>query len=58
MVDIGHATSCPRFLYYISVVPDVLEGSLGSGKHVHPPDHSVGLLYIPNLLDTRLEGLW
>jgi len=35
-----------RFLYYVSVVPDVLEGSLGSGKHVHPPTPSCTSLWL------------
>jgi hypothetical protein len=37
VVNIGHATSSPRSLYYVCVVIDVLEGTLGYGEHVHPP---------------------
>jgi len=64
VVNIGHATSFPRFLYYVCVVTDVLEGTLGYGEHVHPPpllvppsDRSVGFPYLPNLPDTRVEGI-
>jgi hypothetical protein len=37
VVNIGHATSHPRFIYYVSTVPDVLECLHGSGKHVNSP---------------------